>query len=161
MKSRKFRNDTGLTLIEIMLAAGFMTTALVLIMGSLISLSKQSKVAELRATSTNFTNSVLESLRGRSITDILTFNTGGTEYAVDEDGQIFMENIGYATLIVKIVVTGDSEPIIYELPVTGEKAAEIEPLLPNPIEVQVEMRIDQGFGEGNEYKFQSTSLLNY
>ncbi len=161
MKSRQFRNDTGLTLIEIMIAAGLMTITLVLIMGSLISVSKQSKVSEIRATATNFSTSVLESLRGRSYEDIMTFNTGGTEYALDQNGRIFLDNIGYAQLVVKVVVTGDSEPIIYELPVTEEKAAALGPLLPNPIEVQVEIRIDQGFGEGNEYKFQSTSLLGY
>jgi type II secretory pathway pseudopilin PulG len=161
MRSRQFHNDTGLTLIEIMLAAGIMTIALVLIMGGLVSVSTQSKVSEARATATNFATSVLESLRGRSITEILTFNNGGTEYALDANGKIMLTNIGPATLVVRAVVTVNGSTTVTELPVTAEKAEELAPTMPNPLEIQVEIKLDRGFGTGKEYKFQTTTLLSY
>ena len=56
--------DSGLTLVELMIAAALLTTALVLIFGSLISVSETRRLAEARTVATEHLSSVVEELQG-------------------------------------------------------------------------------------------------
>ncbi|NLV41637.1 MAG: hypothetical protein GXY15_10475 [Candidatus Hydrogenedentes bacterium] len=65
-------SDGGFTLVEVMFAAGTLALALTLLFGSLISINLMGEVNEGRAKASNHLASVMESLRSRSLNDVIT-----------------------------------------------------------------------------------------
>lgn len=163
---RSFRDrDAGFTMIELMITTGVMVIGLTLLIGAMVTLAAQSKVAEVRVTATNFTTSVIESMRGRGVDGILQFNEGDADLATS-GGVIEIEGLeGLGTTKIEIwttvSVTGGSE-VQVAIPVSDEVLAELMAAgLANPIEVTARIMIDRGAGTGLEYKFQTSGMIFY
>lgn len=161
MRNSKMRqNDAGLTLIELMFAAGVMAIGLVLMMQSIISLSNQAKVTDIRVAASHFSHGVLESIRGRDLSRTMQFNGDGLEFDLSEDGTMLLEGIGNVTVTIAALVTSDEGSVReIEIPLSDEALAALGDILPNPLEIQVEVKMDAGMGEGYEYKFRTSTLV--
>ena len=160
---RARRNDAGFTLMEIVFTAGVVVTGMVMLMGSAVNVAAQSKVSEMRSQALQFNMSVLESLRGRSQEDLLTFNSDGSELAVNEEGYITLNGLGNAAVAIEYLVPGnqDVENSFVSLPLTEEQMESMDlSALPNPLEVRVTLSVASG-ANGPVYNFQSSALLGY
>lgn len=164
MNAKITRNDAGLSLIEIMWVAGIMSVGLVMLMGSVIQISAANKAAEATTSATNFNVSVMESMRGRGLEDILKYNEGSAEFVVGNNGEIVLEGVGEATFQLFCVVppsTPGTAPGLVQIPFSDSQYASMSTSMTNPIEVQTQIKLDKGFGSGKEFKFYSSTLLYY
>jgi hypothetical protein len=66
--------SAGLTLVELMIAAGLLTTALVLVFGSLISVSQTRRLSESRTVAAAHISSVFEELQGVDAKTLLSYS---------------------------------------------------------------------------------------
>lgn len=117
-------NESGFTLIEIMLAAGVVALALSMLFGSMISIGVMGDVAESRADASTTLAGILEYTRVLDFEDMLTF--------VPPE----IEGIGVKNVITLECYDAAGGPISLPLTVDGE-GGELEiPPLPNPLEVR-------------------------
>jgi len=65
--------DAGMTLFEVMIAAGVTLVAIVVAMGSIVSIATTSTVSETQVMATNIASSVLEQVRTLSLDDLAAF----------------------------------------------------------------------------------------
>lgn len=115
---KRLREESGVTLLELMFASGIMAIALSMLFGSLVSISVVGRVTASRATAVTHLSSVLEDLRSRGFPDLLTYTTAARNELRDE------------TIQVKCVKTDGSLatfPIASGTSLTG---------FPNPLQVQ-------------------------
>jgi len=118
---RKRRNDAGMTLIELVFAAGVLAVALSTMVGALITLTVMGDVAEGRTRAMTALASVIERTRGAG-PDVLT----QTPAPVEVDGRVMavsMEIINTDGTTMTVPVALDNEGNM--------------PTLPSPLEVQV------------------------
>lgn len=159
---RKFKirkNDAGFTLIELVFAAGVMTIGMVLMMQAVISLSHQSKVTDARVAATHFSHSILESMNGRELGDVLQYNANQGEFVLSENGTVLFQGVGDVTVNVYAVITGGTSTIRASIPISDADLAKYTAVAPNPIEIQVEILMDAGMGDGNEFKFRTSTFV--
>ena len=71
--SEKRPDESGLTLLELMMAAGVMALALAFLFGSLITISVAGGLTENRASAVTHLSSVLEEIRGLSYDELLAY----------------------------------------------------------------------------------------
>jgi type II secretory pathway pseudopilin PulG len=71
--SEKRSDESGLTLLELMMASGIMALALAFLFGSLIAISLASGLTENRASAVTHLSSVLEEVRGLSYNELLAY----------------------------------------------------------------------------------------
>ena len=69
----RLTDESGLTLLELMLAAGVLALALAFLFGSLITMSLASGLTENRASAVTHLASVLEEIRGLSYNEMLAY----------------------------------------------------------------------------------------
>ncbi|MFP4191309.1 MAG: prepilin-type N-terminal cleavage/methylation domain-containing protein [Candidatus Hydrogenedentota bacterium] len=121
----KRRNDAGMTLIELMIAAGIMTVAFVLLIGSIISISSTGQMTEDRALAAAHMGTITEELRGLAWDEFLAYEPpalGG----LGTGAQIDIELID---------TSGANETVLGALPTTHDDLGTSFP--PNPIEARI------------------------
>ena len=167
MNKRHRRGDGGFTLVELMVTTGVMVIALTLLIGATISLATQSKVSEIRITALNFNTSVIETVRERAVERILQYNYGDLDLDTHE-GVIEIkgfEGLGTTKIAMWVMIPGvamGTSSARVDIPVSDARLTELMDMgTPNPIEFHVEITIDSGMGDGNEYKFHSAGMLYY
>ena len=69
----RLTDESGLTLLELMLAAGVLALALAFLFGSLITISVAGGLAQNRASAVTHLSSVLEEVRGLSYDELLAY----------------------------------------------------------------------------------------
>lgn len=122
MVQATFKNDTGLTLIELMFASGILAMALSMLFGSLISISSLSIIAEDRTVAAAQVASVAEEIRAMPFNQLVAF----TPPPIDGPG------VNRAVLVEVF----DADGTAMALPLA---AGQNLPLLPNPLEVKITM----------------------
>ncbi len=160
-ESKIRRNDVGFTLVELVFAAGVMSIGLVLMMQSVISLSHQSKGTDATVAASHFSHSILESMQDRELQALLQFNADQEEFSFDhENGIVTIDGLGKVNLHIYVLTSSDAgtSQRVVAIPVTDEEFDKLTGL-PNPVEIQVEMMMDSGMGEGNEFKFRTSTLV--
>ena len=123
-KTRR-RNDAGMTLIELMIAAGIMTVAFVLLFGSIISISGTGQMSEDRALAAAHMGTITEELRGLGWEEFLAYEPPGLQ-GLGTGAQIEIELID---------ASGANETVLGALPTTPSDLATASP--PNPIEARL------------------------
>ena len=118
-RQRITRQDAGVTLLELMFAAGVMALALSMLFGSLIGINLMGEVAEGRTRAAAAMSSVMEELRTSSFDDILDF----APTPIDHPS---------ATFGIQVDAVDDGDNLV-TLPL-GENATAT---FPNPTELQV------------------------
>ncbi|HIJ65535.1 MAG TPA: type II secretion system protein [Candidatus Hydrogenedentes bacterium] len=113
----RFHGETGLTLLELMFAAGVMVVAFVLLFQSIVSMSDARRVTEERAVAMSHIASIMEEIADTSYERLL-------EYSPPEFSGLYTENF-------EIRCYYDDGGVV-TLPVAG-----LEVPLPNPTEVEV------------------------
>ena len=135
------RNDAGMTLIELVFAAGVLAVALSTMVGALLTLTVMGDVAEGRTRATTALASVMEQVRATG-PQVLT----ETPAPVECDGQ---------TMAVMMEVFNDEgEPLSVPLSVDSEGNL---PDLPDPMEVRVTVMWEDR--RGRLYSSRSTTML--
>ena len=143
-------SEAGFTLLEIMVVAGIFVSAMVVLMGSLISIMRTSEVTDMRIAATSFNQNVLETIRNMNPERdaLLTFN-------VNNPGPPLIPGLPAGTVNVWAI---DALGVRFMLPVADPS---VVPDPPNPVEVEVEILVDTGLGAGFEYKFRTSSLIQW
>ncbi len=121
----KRRNDAGMTLIELMIAAGIMTVAFVLLFGSIISISGTGQMSEDRAMAAAHMGTITEELRG----------LGWNEFLAYQPPALVGLGTGAQIDIELIDTSGANETVLGALPTTHSDLAAAFP--PNPIEARI------------------------
>ncbi|MFO7775345.1 MAG: prepilin-type N-terminal cleavage/methylation domain-containing protein [Candidatus Hydrogenedentota bacterium] len=121
----KRRNDAGMTLIELMIAAGIMTVAFVLLFGSIISISTTGQMTEDRALAAAHMGTITEELQG----------LGWDEFLAYEPPALGGLGTGAQINIELIDTSGANETVLGALPTTHSDLATAFP--PNPIEARI------------------------
>ncbi len=111
------KNNSGFTLIELMLAAGVMAMALSMLFGSLISISLMGEVAKDRTLASELLSGTLEFMRTLDYEEMLAF----TPPTID----------GLGERQVTVLECYSEDGTAHTLPMTGTL-----PTLPNPVEVR-------------------------
>jgi hypothetical protein len=117
---RGFSSESGLSLLELMFAAGVLVMGFVLVFGAVFSISEANDVTEDRATAIAQLASVMEEIRRASYSELLEYDPPAPQ-GLDED----------ATFEVKCF---DGEGAPMDLPVAADS---MPGALPNPCEIQV------------------------
>ena len=112
--------EEGMTLLELMFAAGVVVIALVFVFGSIFSMHQVGNLSEDRATATTEIASVLEEVRGLNYSQLLAYNPPAPGALGDN-----------VALEIKCFDTAGNEVI---LPTDEDSLTDP---LPNPCEVQV------------------------
>lgn len=143
-------SEAGFTLLEIMVVAGIFVTAMVVLMGSLISVIRSSEVTDMRIAAASFNHNVLETIRNMNPERdaLLTFN-------VNNPGPPLIPGLPLGTVNVWAI---DALGVRFLLPVADPA---VVPDPPNPVEVEVEILVDSGMGVGFEYKFRTSTLIQW
>ena len=123
-KARR-RNDAGMTLIELMIAAGIMTVAFVLLFGSIISISGTGQMSEDRALAAAHMGTITEELQGLGWQEFLAYEPPGLQ-GLGTGAQVDIELID---------ASGANETVLGTLPTTHADLATSFP--PNPIEARI------------------------
>ena len=161
-KSKPNRNDAGFTLIELVFAAGVMSVGMVLMMQSIISLNNQARLTDVRVAASHFSHSILESMHDMEFAEIVQFNADGEEFSLTPEGTIIMDGVGEVTVNIYAVISdGGGSFERAPIPVSDADVAQYSAAAPNPLEIQVEILMDAGMGEGNEYKFRASTFVYY
>ena len=159
--SRVTRNDGGFTLLELMFTAGVMTVGIVMLMGTVVNLSHQSISNERAIMASHFNTSVLETVRGRDLEGILTFNEDNEEFTVQESGTIWIEELGYVKFQMWIILPNDNGGTQrIEIPMSETARAALG-AVPNPVEVQVRLFSNGGYGSDDKFQYINSALLYY
>ena len=135
------RNDAGMTLIELVFAAGVLAVALSTMVGALLTLTVMGDVAEGRTRATTALASVMEQVRATG-PQVLT----ETPAPVECDGQTMA--------VMMEVFNDDGEPLSVPLSVDSEGNL---PDLPDPMEVRVTVMWEDR--RGRLYSSRSTTML--
>ena len=153
-KSGNPRKDAGFTLIEIMIASGVVAVGMVLMMQSVISIHNHSKVTDAAVAASHFSHSILESMQEKDLTSVVQFNSDHEEFQPQEDGKIILGGLGAATVNIYAVIpsSGQGEPEYISIPVSDADLEANRFSAPNPIEIQVEILI-------NDYQFRTSALI--
>ena len=117
---RPVQNTQGMTLLEVMIAAGLMAVALVIIMGCIVSISATSELSEDQAMAAATITSVLEELHSSSFDQVMTYQPPSTT------------ELGASAGVTVTCFDGSGNG--YGLPLNP---ATLTSPLPNPVEVQV------------------------
>ena len=141
----KRRNDAGMTLIELMIAAGIMTVAFVLLFGSIISISTTGQMTEDRALAAAHMGTITEELRGLGWTEFLAYEPPALE-GLGTGAQIDIELTD---------TSGANETVLGVLPTTHSDLATAFP--PNPIEARI--TISWLGTRGHELSMSATALF--
>lgn len=158
------KNDAGMTMVEIMIAAAIFSSSMVLLSGSMITFANHNMSSERKATATGFTRTVLEDIRGLSLDEILSY-----EVPVDNEemGTVFIPGVGNAWVSIWAIIpvddgSGGEYTTWYLL---GEGYPTPSESIPNPIELKVEVykAPDSYNGEyaGSNAHFTSSTLISY
>ena len=123
--------NSGMTLLEVMIAAGVMVVAFVFIMGSIISVDTTADISEDQAVAMGMVSSILEGLSALEFEELLAINPAGDATATEETREAQLEILGNSADIVIECVDeyGYGQP----LPIPVEYAD----YMPNPVEVRV------------------------
>ncbi len=140
---KKLKNNAGMTLLELMLAAGIAATALSMVFASLLSIMLVGQVNEQRTYATTSLSSVLEEVQAMPFDEVL-------EYVAPE---LCMPGVYYSVELACVVPgeeeggEAESEPsgglVTLPLPYGYE-----EDDLPNPVELQVKINWSDAKGRG-------------
>ena len=151
--TRRIRTEeAGLTLLELMFAAGVMAMALSLLFGSLISVSVIGRINESRTEAVSVLSSVLEEVRTMPLQDLQTY----APPQLHGPGESYLVELAcYAPKMTSEdeeqtapLPTGEFERMTFPLPTEFDMTT-----LPNPLEVEVTVR----WREANERVFQARS----
>lgn len=174
MGSQKIqKNNAGLTMVELMIAAAIFSSSMVLLSGTMITFTSHNTIAEQKATTTAFNRSVFEDIRGLGINGILTY-----EVPVDnpELGTVFIPGMGEARVNVWAVIPQDNSSETEQIQSAAYDRWFLmgvdDPLTvtdpPNPIEIVVEVAkasaiqgSDYPGGYGGGIKFSSSTMVGY
>jgi type II secretory pathway pseudopilin PulG len=131
----------GMTLLEVMIAAGIMATALVLLMGSLGNISATGATAEDRALAASHVSSVLEEIRVMDRESLLFYRAPG-----------FRGLRGEALAVQYVSTTGT----VVNLPLS---VGVLPPPMPNPAEIRVTATWQSA--AGHPYRYRATTLYRW
>ena len=116
------KNDTGLALLEVMFTSGILGLALVMLLGSLISVVEVGRIAESREIAATHLGTVMENLHRATYEQLLAYEPPA------------LEGLGPTEKVVVACLDRAGKPI--PLPVDPETLAEP---LPYPLEIRVEI----------------------
>ena len=137
------REEAGMTLLELMFACGIAATALSLIFGSLISISVVGRINESRSAAVTALDSVMEEIRSIPYGELLTYFPPD-----DIEGPGTHRVVEVACLIPG---GGENEGESYSrIPLPLEEGT--QPILPNPIEVEVTLTWQEDSGHTFQVK---------
>ena len=126
----KRNNEAGMTLLELMIAAGIMATALSMLFGSLISINVIGKISEDKALATTQVAGLLEHVRSLTYEDLLPYSPP-------------MEITSPGVKQKVVIECYDEDGGTYALPITSEGSSDTItsyteiPTLPNPMDVKI------------------------
>jgi len=162
--------NAGLTMVELMIAATIFSSSMVLLSGSMITVTNHNTISEQKAMTTSYNGSVLEDIRGLGLIGILTY-----EVPVDnpETGSVFIPGIGNAYVNVWAVIPYDidqgaeGEPVYsnysrWFLLGSDDPMSIVDP--PNPIQIVVEVSKASGGYEGYHeggIEFSTSTMIAY
>ncbi len=131
--ARKARNNAGMTLLELMIAAGVMTIGFVLLFGSIMSISTTGSSSEDRAIAVAHVSTVIEELRSLDFTDVLEYQPPP------------ITGLGGSALFIVELIESDEEgvTVLGTLPNTISALAAPPP---NPAEVRVRLQWRDDYG---------------
>lgn len=158
------RNDAGLTLMELMIAAGITAVSLVIIIQSVIGVAQLNSQTKERAMAAGYVSSVFEVLRSMPFDDMLTINPMGTAGSVLPTSlstvgamQTFeFAGLNNATIVLEAMMPADIGGQAYGMPFPISE--EMFPDgIPNPLEVKVTMRAYTN--QGRPFNVTATTLI--
>ena len=181
MKNRKIRrNNAGSTLLELMIAAGIMTSSLVMLIGSSLNISTLNDVTDQEVAAANFNRSTIENIRGLDLDGILGYDV---PFDDPELGTVGIPGLGDATVTVWAVLPPDayddpgSPAISYPEEskiwfMCGVDNADLILNPPNPLEIQIEVSkvTSSPYGDpggtqypsqGYGFQYQTSTILAY
>lgn len=124
---RRLSQDSGVTLIELMFAAGVIALGLSMLFGSLVSINVMGEVSRDRAVAESTLASVLEDIRLQSFTDLQSYRL-----------PFPLEEPGIAQGMAVRMNDEDGNPVWLPMStVDGSVSAGSTPSFPNPVEVEV------------------------
>ena len=119
-KKPSFNPESGMTLLELVIAAGILGVGFTLLIGSLLSITVASASSEDRATGASHIATVLEEIRAGSQADFIAYLPPA------------LEELGAGEQVSIVCFAADGSEVA--VPVTSGSVADA---LPNPVEVQV------------------------
>lgn len=150
------RNDAGLTLIELLIAAGVFTIGMVLLMNGIISISQQSRVGSAKLAASQFNQGVFELMHGLDFEGIMKFNQGGEYFTLDQSGQMILQGIGPVTIKMSMRDPDSQNDNANTIPMSDEKFDEylnsIGGNAPVPVEITITTTLKAGPGAGAVFK---------
>lgn len=117
---KKLRNESGVTLLELMFASGILAIGLAMLFGSMMSITTVGQAAEQRQVANTCLSRVMEELRGSTGEQLFDYVPPPIHGLSDTSG------------IIVECFDGDGNPVV--LPLAGEVDSDE---LPNPLEVRV------------------------
>jgi type II secretory pathway pseudopilin PulG len=140
-RKRLRRNDAGMTLIELVFAAGVLAVALSTMVGALLTLTVMGEVAEGRARAATALAGVMEQMRG-----------GGIEMLTQTPAPVTIE--GQVMAITMEVTGSDGQPMAVPL------STDINGKLPNlPVPAEVLVTIMWEDTRGRVYSSRSATMI--
>ena len=129
MKARRAskRTDAGMTLIELTLAMGIFATALVLMLGSFLSISTLTSVTQKNAEALTQMSGVIEEVQGMSLSEL-----------IEEYDQPVPKGFGKEA-VFELACT-DEEGNRIKLPPKNKKDEDAVHALPEPVHVEISLR---------------------
>lgn len=129
-------NEAGMTLLELMFAAGVVAIALSMVFGSLISISVMGEISESRTAAATALSSVVEEMRTMNLEDLLDY----TPPAIEGPGEQFVVTVELV-LSNDSTLTTESEQLV-AVPV----ADDFDEDLPNPLPIRTTLTWQEDTG---------------
>lgn len=147
MPAVRLASDAGMTLVELIFAAGVLATALSIVFGSLVSISLLGKLNETRAEGMLAVSSVMEEINTLPLSRLYTYvppEVKAPGYYHQVDVEMILPGSSTAN--------GDEGPTVVPLPLAEDYAGD----LPNPVEVRV--RVTWEDDQGRVYRVEQSTL---
>lgn len=139
-RRRRLPDNAGVTLFEVMVAAGVTLVAIVAAMGSVVSIASTSTVSETQIMATNIISSVMEQLRTIPTSDVVAFDPPAD----------LARRTGTAIQVTCFDTNGDGHQTPFDPSAAGVT-------LPNPLPVEV--MVTWRDNHGRPYTKRSSALL--
>lgn len=151
-------NAAGFTLIEVMVVAGLFAVAMVVLMGSLMTIMRHSQIADMRVAAINLNHSTLDFMRGMNWDELKDF----VHPTIDPDtGIAYVDGLGDVTVNAWAIIPDPGNAPIRLLLGSSEAIATDDEDIPNPVELQIEVEVNSGLISGADYSFRTSIMHGY
>lgn len=136
--TKKRNNEAGFTLIEVMVVAGLFVVAMVVLLGSLLTIIRQGEIANKRVAAVNLNHSTFDFMRGADWDDLVNFEHPTADPVT---GVAYVDGLGDVSIRMWAIIPSQGSGPGGDLLLGSAEIADFDlEDVPNPVEILIQIQ---------------------